>query len=167
MNSRTPPRAGLKSAAFWPNLAILAYSLPNSCESDRFGRPEIHRHFYYPRLVGRFPGFRRSRLSTPIHRCFEFPPRPDIILSTRVRSVAGSIGGCFSANKLYHGFAYSKPMATRFVPTHVRSAITVIETDHERTTTERDAFANFLHRISDLDVSAVDLQPNHAHQAST
>jgi len=58
-------------------------------------------------------------------------------------------------------------MATRFVPTHVRSAITVVETDHERTTTERDAFASFLHRISDLDVSSVDLQPNHAHQAST
>jgi hypothetical protein len=58
-------------------------------------------------------------------------------------------------------------MATRFVPTHVRSAITVVETDHERTTTERDAFASFLHRISDLDISSIDLQPNHAHQAST
>ena len=58
-------------------------------------------------------------------------------------------------------------MATRFVPTHVRSAITVVETDYERTTTERDAFASFLQRISDLDVSAVDLQPNHAHQAPT
>ena len=58
-------------------------------------------------------------------------------------------------------------MATRFVPTHVRSAIALVETDHERTTTERDAFESFLHRISDLDVSSVDLQPNHAHQAST
>ena len=58
-------------------------------------------------------------------------------------------------------------MATRFVPTHVRSAIALVETDHERTTTERDGFASFLHRISDLDVSSVDLQPNHAHQAST
>ena len=58
-------------------------------------------------------------------------------------------------------------MVTRFVPTHVRSAIAVVETDHERTTTERDAFASFLHRISDLDVSSVDFQPDHAHQAST
>jgi len=58
-------------------------------------------------------------------------------------------------------------MVTRFVPTHVRSAIAVVETDHERTTTERDAFASFLHRISDLDVSSVDFQPDHAHQAPT
>jgi hypothetical protein len=58
-------------------------------------------------------------------------------------------------------------MATRFVPTHVRSAIAVVETDHERTTTERDAFASFLHRISDLDVSSVDLQPNRAQQVPT
>ena len=57
-------------------------------------------------------------------------------------------------------------MVTRFVPTHVRSAIAVVETDHERTTTERDAFASFLHRISDLDVSSADLQPNRAQQVS-
>jgi len=57
-------------------------------------------------------------------------------------------------------------MVTRFVPTHVRSAVAVVETDHERTTTERDAFASFLHRISDLDVSSADLQPNRAQQVS-
>ena len=57
-------------------------------------------------------------------------------------------------------------MVTRFVPTHVRSAITVVETDHERTTTERDAFASFLHRISDLDVSSADLQLNRAQPVS-
>ena len=112
-------------------------------------------------------GFRRSRSSAPAHRYPEFPPRLDIVLSTRVRSVAGPIGGCFSANRLYHRFVYSKPMPIRFTPTHVRSAITVVETDHERTTTERDAFASFLHRISDLDVSSVDLQPNRAQQAPT
>ena len=58
-------------------------------------------------------------------------------------------------------------MVTRFVPTHVRSAIAVVETDHERTTTERDAFASFLHRISDFSVSSADLQPNRAQQPST
>ena len=58
-------------------------------------------------------------------------------------------------------------MLTRFVPIYVRSAIALVETDHERTTTERDAFASFLHRISNLDVSSVDLQLSHAHQAST
>ena len=57
-------------------------------------------------------------------------------------------------------------MVTRFVPAHVRSAVAVVETDHERTTTERDAFASFLHRISDLDVSSTDLQPNRAQKVS-
>ena len=55
-------------------------------------------------------------------------------------------------------------MATRFVPTHVRSAIAVVETEHERTTTERDAFAKFADYLSDIDVSSVDLRPEHTHQ---
>ena len=61
----------------------------------------------------------------------------------------------------------AKTMAARFVPTHVRAATTVVETDHERTITERDAFASFLHRLSDLDVSSIDLQPNCAQEVST
>lgn len=51
-------------------------------------------------------------------------------------------------------------MSTRFVPTHVRSAIDVVETDHERTATERDAFARFADRISDLDITSGDLHPD-------
>lgn len=56
-------------------------------------------------------------------------------------------------------------MTRRFVPAHVRSAIDIVETDHERTTTERDAFAKFADCLSDLDVSSVDLRPDHPHQA--
>ncbi|EMA54771.1 DUF7260 family protein [Halococcus salifodinae] len=56
-------------------------------------------------------------------------------------------------------------MATCFVPTHVRSATPVVETDHERTITERDAFARFADCVADFDVSSVDLHPDHAQQA--
>ncbi|EMA54285.1 DUF7260 family protein, partial [Halococcus salifodinae] len=56
-------------------------------------------------------------------------------------------------------------MATRFAPTHVRSAIAVVETDHERTITERDAFARFADCVSEFEVSSVDLHPDHAQQA--
>ena len=48
-------------------------------------------------------------------------------------------------------------MSIRFVPTHVRSAIDIVETEHERTVTERDALAKFADRISELGDGAVDL----------
>jgi len=58
-------------------------------------------------------------------------------------------------------------VATRFVPTHVRSAIATVETERDRTATERDAFAMFISCISDLDISSGDLNRDHAPQAPT
>ena len=46
-------------------------------------------------------------------------------------------------------------MSLRIVPTHVRSAIPTVETERDRITTERDALAKFLNRVSDLSVSRV------------
>jgi len=48
-------------------------------------------------------------------------------------------------------------MAPRFVPAHVRSAIDIVETENERTTAERDAFATFADYLSGLDVSSIEL----------
>ena len=45
-------------------------------------------------------------------------------------------------------------VTVRFVPNHVRSALEAVMTEHERTAAERDAFAQFVDRIADLDTSA-------------
>jgi hypothetical protein len=46
-------------------------------------------------------------------------------------------------------------MTTRFVPGHVRSAIEVIATDRDRTTSERKAFTRFIDRLSEFSVTGV------------
>lgn len=53
-------------------------------------------------------------------------------------------------------------MSLRVVPTRVRSAISTVETERERITTERDALSTFLDRVSDLDVLTGD---RHSDQA--
>lgn len=45
-------------------------------------------------------------------------------------------------------------MTVRFVPSHVRSARERVATERQRTSAERDAFAQFTDRIADLDTSA-------------
>ncbi|EMA40718.1 hypothetical protein C448_12621 [Halococcus morrhuae DSM 1307] len=47
-------------------------------------------------------------------------------------------------------------MTTRFVPTTTRSATEVVKSDREWTTDERDAFASFTDRITDLNAVVVD-----------
>ena len=101
-------------------------------------------------------GLRRVGSSTPPRRCSELT-LPNLPLP-RCRSLTSRperywlIGGFFS-DKPMLPFRVEQIMVTRFVPTHIRSAIAVVKTDHERTTTERDAFASFLHRISNLSTS--------------
>jgi hypothetical protein len=58
-------------------------------------------------------------------------------------------------------------MTTHFVPTKTRSAIEVVETEREWTTDERDAFATFTDRITDLDVAAVNSSTDELQQPST
>jgi hypothetical protein len=43
-------------------------------------------------------------------------------------------------------------MTTRFVPAHVRSAMEIVATDRDRTTSERKAFTRFIDRLSDFSV---------------
>lgn len=51
-------------------------------------------------------------------------------------------------------------MTTRFVPTHVRSAIEVVATDRDRTTSERKAFTRFSDRLSEFSVAGVASKTN-------
>jgi hypothetical protein len=51
-------------------------------------------------------------------------------------------------------------MTTRFVPTHVRSAIEIVATDRDRTTSERKAFTRFSDRLSDFSVAGVTSKTN-------
>jgi hypothetical protein len=46
-------------------------------------------------------------------------------------------------------------MTTRFVPAHVRSAMEIVATDRDRTTSERKAFTRFIDRLSDFSVIEV------------
>jgi hypothetical protein len=52
-------------------------------------------------------------------------------------------------------------MATRFVATQTRSALDALATEHERTTAEQDAFAEFHDRITAMDVSQASLDNGH------
>lgn len=54
-------------------------------------------------------------------------------------------------------------MTTRFVPTHVQSAIEIVETDQDRTTSEHKAFTRFSDRLSDFSVARVTSKPNRPH----
>ncbi|GAA0466916.1 hypothetical protein MUK72_18395 (plasmid) [Halococcus dombrowskii] len=58
-------------------------------------------------------------------------------------------------------------MTTRFVPTKTRSATEVVKSDREWTTDERDAFASFTDRITDLNAVAVDPPTDEFQQPST
>ena len=51
-------------------------------------------------------------------------------------------------------------MTTRFVPTHVRSAIEIVTTDRDRTTSERKAFTRFSDRLSEFSVAGVASKTN-------
>ncbi|WP_435079690.1 DUF7260 family protein [Halococcus sp. AFM35] len=51
-------------------------------------------------------------------------------------------------------------MTTRFVPTHVRSAIEVVATDRDRTASERKAFARFSDRLSEFSVTGTASKTN-------
>lgn len=55
-------------------------------------------------------------------------------------------------------------MATRFVATRTRFALDALATEHERTTAERDAFAEFRERITAMDASQVSLDNGHYQQ---
>ena len=58
-------------------------------------------------------------------------------------------------------------VTVRFVPNHVRSALEVVMTEHERTAAERDAFAQFTDQIADLDTSADTMETTPTQPAAT
>ena len=51
-------------------------------------------------------------------------------------------------------------MATRFVPTHVKSATDIVATDRDRTTSKHKAFTRFIDRLSEFSVTRIASRTN-------
>ena len=58
-------------------------------------------------------------------------------------------------------------VTVRFVPSHVRSALEEVMTEHERTAAERDVFAQFADRIADLNTSPNTMKTTSTQPAAT